>query len=122
MNSEHNEPEARRAQPPAAAGGEAAAVPVSVAQRVIDLKTWPSYFQAILDGRKRFEVRQNDRDYLVGDVLVLREWDPNGGFGTYTGREYRVRVAYLMHGGQFGLSEGAVVMSIDPAPLPGARP
>jgi ASC-1-like (ASCH) protein len=41
------------------------------------LKLWPQYFDAVADGRKRFEVRSTrDRTFAVGDVLVLREWDP----------------------------------------------
>ncbi|ANL35319.1 DUF3850 domain-containing protein [Rhizobium phaseoli] len=47
------------------------------------LKCWPDEFQAIRAGRKPFEYRKNDRDYKVGDTLLLREFDPAGGF--YTG-------------------------------------
>lgn len=38
------------------------------------LKTNPEHFDAILSGTKTCEVRINDRDYQLGDVLVLREW------------------------------------------------
>lgn len=40
------------------------------------LKTWPNYWEATRDGRKKFEWRKDDRGYEVGDVLVLRQWDP----------------------------------------------
>lgn len=58
-----------------------------------DLKVWPAYFEAIVDGTKSFEVRRNDRDFKVGDRLTLREFDPGlpgrVGFvnGAYTGRK-----------------------------------
>lgn len=38
-----------------------------------DLKILPRYFDAVEDGSKPFEVRRNDRDYQVGDILLLRE-------------------------------------------------
>ena len=41
-----------------------------------ELKTWPQYFAAVRSGKKRFEIRRNDREFAVGDVLVLREFDP----------------------------------------------
>jgi hypothetical protein len=42
-----------------------------------DLKVWTEFFDAILDGRKTFEVRNaRDRCFAVGDVLRLREWTP----------------------------------------------
>jgi ASC-1-like (ASCH) protein len=37
-----------------------------------DLKIEDIYFDDILVGRKRFEVRLNDRDYSLGDVLRLK--------------------------------------------------
>jgi hypothetical protein len=67
--------------------------------RVHDLKIWPVYFDALADGRKTFEYRRNDRDYAVGDVLHLREWEPlaesNGECGAYTGRTMARRVTYM---------------------------
>lgn len=42
-----------------------------------ELKTWPVYFEALWSGRKRFEVRKNDRGFKTGDRLVLKECDPD---------------------------------------------
>lgn len=38
-----------------------------------DLKILSPYFIAVEDGSKPFEVRRNDRNYQVGDTLLLRE-------------------------------------------------
>lgn len=40
-----------------------------------DLKTYPFYFNAVLVGMKKFEVRKNDRDFKIGDFLYLKEFD-----------------------------------------------
>ncbi len=42
--------------------------------KVHELKTWPESFRAVRAGAKTHEVRKNDRDFRVGDVLVLWEW------------------------------------------------
>ena len=41
-----------------------------------DLKTWSPFYAAVASGAKTFELRKDDRNYSVGDVLLLREWDP----------------------------------------------
>lgn len=37
--------------------------------KIIDLKIYPSYFRDVLSGDKTFEIRKNDRDYEIGDLL-----------------------------------------------------
>lgn len=39
-----------------------------------NLKCDPEFFPAVVDGSKPFEIRENDRDYDVGDLLVLNEY------------------------------------------------
>ena len=100
--------------------------------RIHELKTWPEPFEAVLDGRKCYEIRRDDRGYAVGDVLHLREWHPcdcddyevpragcDG--GAYTGREAFRTVTYLTPGGAWGLPADLCVMSIvDEADPPGS--
>ena len=57
------------------------------------IKILPIYFRAVRAGTKTFEVRLNDRNYHVGDTLVLDEWSLASGF---TGREERRVVTYML--------------------------
>ncbi len=50
----------------------------------IEKKIWPVHFEKILKGEKKFEVRLADFSCNPGDVLVLREWNPET--KEYTGR------------------------------------
>lgn len=40
------------------------------------IKIWPVYFSAVGDFTMRYQLRKNDRNYEVGDRLILQEWDP----------------------------------------------
>lgn len=53
---------------------------VERAPRIHYLKTYIEFFQATKRGDKNFELRIDDRDYSVGDILVLMEYDPAIGF------------------------------------------
>lgn len=76
---------------------------------VHELKTWPPYFADIVYSGKTFEYRLNDRDYQVGDFLLLREFDPLA--RAYTGRECFRVVTYIAENIP-GLPAGFCVMSI----------
>ncbi|HDI3618662.1 TPA: DUF3850 domain-containing protein [Listeria monocytogenes] len=69
-----------------------------------ELKILSEYFQAIAEGRKTFEIRKNDRDYQVGDTLILQEWE-----GEYTWYKLAVEVTYITG---YEQKEGYVVMGI----------
>jgi hypothetical protein len=82
------------------------------ATRTHELKTHPPYFGAVLSGAKRFEIRVNDRDYQVGDLVLLREWDPEA--GAYTGAVLRRRISYVTEAEGLGLlREGVVVFGME---------
>jgi len=63
---------------------------------VHELRCWPEFFAPLLSGEKTAELRYNDRDYQVGDILLLREWEPKG--EVYTGRECKRVVTHVLHG------------------------
>jgi len=60
----------------------------------IEKKIWPEYFQEILDGVKKFELRLGDFECNPGDILVLKEWNPKT--GEYTGRNLEKEVTYVI--------------------------
>lgn len=68
--------------------------------REIKKKIWPEYFDDIIKGKKKFEIRLADFDLEEGDILVLREYNPKT--KKYTGREIKKKVAFLT---KFGLTK-----------------
>ncbi len=59
----------------------------------IEKKVWPEYFQAIIDGKKKYELRLGDFICQEGDILILREWDPKR--KEYSGRMIKKGVTYV---------------------------
>jgi len=59
----------------------------------INKKVWPAYFEAILFGKKKYELRLNDFEVNEGDILILEEWDPKT--KEYTGRKVERKVTYV---------------------------
>lgn len=58
------------------------------------VKSWTAFFQAIKSGDKTHDMRDMvDRDYRVGDILILNEYDPFK--GEYTGDTCRVKITYI---------------------------
>lgn len=82
---------------------------VVMSDRIHPLKTWPEPFGHIWAGSKKAEFRKNDRDFRVGDVLILLEWYPDK--KQYSSREIHADVTHIMS--TFGVPEGYVVMSIE---------
>jgi len=77
-----------------------------------ELKLWPAPFDAVDRNEKRFEYRRDDRGFEVGDVLLLRCWDPAA--SVYTGRTLKRRVTYIARGPMFDIPLGYCIMSIEP--------
>ena len=59
----------------------------------IEKKVYQEYFEKIISGDKKFELRLADWECCKGDILVLREVD---GDKNYTGREIEKEVTYVI--------------------------
>lgn len=58
------------------------------------LKSWPHQFIAVKAGVKTAELRRNDRDYSVGDLMILQEYDPET--KQYSGRVVTVEITHKL--------------------------
>jgi hypothetical protein len=74
-----------------------------------DIKCWPEHFEPVSRGVKTVELRLNDRNYQVGDVLHLREWEPME--YAYTGRSLHVIITHTVSGVGW-LTPGYVALGI----------
>lgn len=79
-----------------------------VMQTVHELKILPQYFEMVANGSKRFELRKDDRDYKVGDLLVLKEYDGKD----YTGRKLSAYIiTYILRNcSEYGLQDGYCIL------------
>ena len=59
----------------------------------IEKKCWPEFFGKVRSGEKTFDLRLADFECKPGDVLVLREWDPDT--KQYTGNVIEKNVTYV---------------------------
>ncbi len=75
-------------------------------KKVHDLKILPKYFVRA----KSFELRKKDRDFQVGDIVVLREWDKESG---YTGRQSTHIIQYILEDAkEYGLADGYCILAL----------
>lgn len=74
-----------------------------------ELKTYPKYFEETRKGNKLFECRVNDRNFQVGDFVLLKEWDNI----KYSGREIKGQIKYILDDKFIGISEGYVIFSLE---------
>lgn len=60
---------------------------------IIKKKIVPQYFEAVVSGKKKAELRLNDFNIEEGDTLVLEEWNPET--KEYTGRKIEKKVTHV---------------------------
>jgi hypothetical protein len=73
------------------------------------LKIFTSSYVDIAEGRKRFEIRFNDRGYKVGDILFLSPIDKKGSFVIGL-PSIKCRIIYTDH---YEQKSGYIVLGFD---------
>jgi len=76
-----------------------------------ELKILPEFFREVASERKKFEIRKNDRDYHIGNVLRLKEWDAVN--NKFTGNVCDRMITYILHGGKYGIDADYCIMSLE---------
>jgi hypothetical protein len=85
-----------------------------------ELKTDSFVFDSVVMGYKTYEIRKNDRDFTVGESVLLKETKytgeemKSGAPLVYTGREFKALITHLLQGPVYGLQEGWAILSIKP--------
>ncbi|MCP1226160.1 DUF3850 domain-containing protein [Sebaldella sp. S0638] len=75
-----------------------------------EIKIDPEYFNDVVEKRKTFEVRKNDRAYEVGDLLQIQEY--NRETKEYTGRELWTSITYILDDQEY-LRDGYVILALE---------
>ncbi|MCY9529152.1 DUF3850 domain-containing protein [Paenibacillus alvei] len=74
-----------------------------------DKKIKPEYFSQVMAGNMNFIACKNDVECRIGDVLVLREWEPEK--QEYTSEVLWCEITHILDD-QYFLRDGAVVLGI----------
>ena len=83
------------------------------------LKLNSCYYDDSATGVKTFEIRKNDRNFKVGDILELREWVWSGldEKGAYTGNVHWKVITYILDDEEY-LYEDYVCLAVSPIAEP----
>lgn len=57
------------------------------------VKSWSHFFDAIQNGSKKHDLREDDRNFKVGDIVVLERYDNIK--GEYTGETLNTKITYI---------------------------
>lgn len=85
-----------------------------------ELKSHPIPFRDVINGIKKYEIRVDDRDFRVGDVLMLLEWFPD--LQKYSGATVSCGVLHKTPGGAWGLPPEICVLGIEVLPHDSLHP
>ena len=87
--------------------------------QVHELKTDIDMYTAVVQGKKTYELRFDDRGFKVGDTLFLNETLYTGSEMkqgqplVYTGRGFKTKIKHILRGPVYGLMDGWVILSIE---------
>jgi len=86
------------------------------------LRTWPDEFWAVKFSDKTFDYRKNDRDFKIGDLVLLKEYDPDEEMGNeYTGQRFLCEITYIIDGAvapkQYGIPAEYCILGLNPVDL-----
>ena len=74
---------------------------------VHELKVLPQYYDAVISNVKNFELIKDDRDFQIGDFVILKEYID----GKYTGRETGFKISYILRNcPEYGLMDGYCIL------------
>lgn len=77
-----------------------------------ELKTHPIYFEKVYHGFKPWELRKNDRDFKVGELVLLKSFDPDT--QKFSGSFIKAMITYILKDcPQFGLADGYCILTLD---------
>ena len=72
------------------------------------LKCETEYYHAVKIELKKFEIRKNDRNFQVGDLITLKEVIN----GIETGNMLpSLEIKYILHGGSYGLDKDYCIIN-----------
>ncbi len=76
---------------------------------IYEQKILSKYFEAVLIYNEPFELRKNDRNFQVGDQVILKEYSEENG---YTGRNVRCDIVCIMTDTEYVKTAGDTVYVI----------
>lgn len=77
-----------------------------------EIKLNREFCEDVYNGTKQFEIRKNDRQYEVGDIIKFIPWEPRSEISfKHPIKQNAYIIKYILHGG-YGLKDGYIAMQI----------
>ena len=77
-----------------------------------EIKLNREFCEDVYNGAKQFEIRKNDRQYEVGDIIKFIPWEPHSEASfKHPIKQNAYIIKYILRGG-YGLKDGYIAMQI----------